>query len=237
MMLCKAFDDWVKAGKKGKSAQWSFCETNFLSMSTLASMQDLRKQFLDTLVELGYVSKAKWEILNSNSTNEKIVKAVILAGMYPNVANIRMPKQMYDQTAEGTVAVKIKTKEIRFYTEEDHRVFIHPSSSLFSEQKYQDSVLVYGSKVATSKIFLRECTVVPSIALFLLGGKIQMLHGGRALKIDGINFQAFPRISALISGMRLLLDKTLNEKIHYPDTDVLQSIAGKVCINLLQATD
>jgi ATP-dependent RNA helicase DHX57 len=157
--------------------------------------------------------------------------------MYPNVANIKMPKQMYDQTAEGTVAVAVKTQEIRFYTKDDNRVFIHPSSSLFSEKKYQDSVMIYGSKVATSKTFLRECTVVPAIALFLLGGKIQMLHGGRALKIDGINFQAFPRIAALISGMRILMDKTLNEKINYPDTDVIQSEAGQMCMELLQAAD
>jgi HrpA-like RNA helicase len=234
LTLCRAYDEWIKTSKAGKSKQWAFCESSLLSMQTLTSMFDQRKQFLDILIDMGYVSKERWAELNSNSKNEHIVKAVILAGLYPNVASIKLPKQLYDQTAEGAVAVSMKTSEIHFYTKADQRVFIHPSSSLFAEQRYQDSVLVYGSKVATSKIFLRDCSCVPAMALFLLGGKIQMLHGGRALEIDGVRFQAFPRVSALITGLRRLLDKALAEKIHYPDTEVLESAAGKMCIKLLE---
>jgi HrpA-like RNA helicase len=240
LMLCKSYDDWVSVGKQGKSAQWSFCEKNFLSMTTLMTMSDLRKQFCDTLIELGYVSKERWVLLNTNSKNYNVIKAVILAGLYPNIASIQMPKQLYDQTAEGAVAIAAKSNEIHFYTSTDstlyliiERVFIHPSSSIFSEQSYQNPILTYGAKVSTSKIFLRECTEIPAVALCLLGGKIRMLHGGKALEINGIRFRAFSRILALITGMRRLLDITLDEKIDKPAIDVTNSAAGKICLQLL----
>ncbi|KAJ2999407.1 hypothetical protein HDV02_003025 [Globomyces sp. JEL0801] len=232
LMACKAYKEWSEL--PGKGSKYSFCEKNFLSMTTLQSIHDLRKQFKDILKDLGYIKISDLELLNSNSENEKVVKAVLLAGLYPNIASIVMPKQLYDQTSSGSVAITAKSSEIRYFVKNDGRVFIHPSSSLFKAQKYEESVLVYSSKVATSKIFLRDCSAIPSIALLLLGGKIELLHGGRSLSIDNIRFQSFPRVTSLITGMRRLLDGVLLEKINHPSLDVIQSEVGQLCLSLIQ---
>ncbi|KAJ3255633.1 hypothetical protein HK103_006158 [Boothiomyces macroporosus] len=169
LMVVSAFDEWAKL--KGKGEKYKFCESYYISMTTMQSIQELRKQFVDILRDLNYVSADKWEVLNTNSKNPKIVKSIVLAGLYPNVCTIKLPKQLYDSTAQGSVAIEIKSKEIQFFDKE-------------SEQNYDENVLVYSSKVATTKVFLRDCSVVPNNSLLLLGGKVEMIHGGRALAID-----------------------------------------------------
>ena len=92
---------------------------------------------------------------------------------------------------------------------------------------------MYGSKVKTSKTFVRDCSVVPAMALLLFGGKVTPLFGGRALEINGIRYQAFPRNLALITGLRKLLDKALVDKFSNPISDVLGSEIGELCYDLL----
>jgi HrpA-like RNA helicase len=225
-----AFDGWSL--QKGMKNQRVYCEENYLSMTNLTAMQDLRKQFVDLLRDIGYVSRDNYESLNEFSKNDKIVKSVILAGLFPNIAGIKMPKQVFNKTAEGAVAIDAQSKEIKYFAAGE-RVFIHPSSQLFSEQKYEESVLVYGTKVSTSKIFLRDCSVAPSCALLLLGGKVAVLHGGNSVEISSVRFQAIPRVSSLVMGMRALLNIALQEKIKNPTVDVIQTEIGRLCLDLL----
>ncbi|KAJ3272875.1 hypothetical protein HDV01_005198 [Terramyces sp. JEL0728] len=232
LMVVNAYDEL--SDLKGKGEKFRYCDSNFISMTTMKNILDLRKQFKDILFELKYASTGEWDRININSGNPKIVKSVILAGLYPNVCTIKLPKQLYDSTAQGSVAIDIKSKEIKFFDKDTGRLFVHPSSSLFTEQNYDENVLVYSSKVATTKVFVRDCSVVPNNALLLLGGNVDMLHGGRALSIDNIRFQAFPRISSLVLGIRKLLDLSLMQKIADPHFDFASSPIGKLCLELLE---
>jgi ATP-dependent RNA helicase DHX57 len=92
---------------------------------------------------------------------------------------------------------------------------------------------VYGSKVFTSKTFLRDCSVTNTIALFLFGGMIEMIHDGNTLMIDTLRFRAFPRISVLINGMRKLLDRLLETKISQPSFDILSTEIGQTIVAAL----
>jgi ATP-dependent RNA helicase DHX57 len=74
------------------------------------------------------------------------------------------------------------------------------------------------------------------MALLLFGGKYELLYGGKAISIDSVRFKAFPRISALITGIRKLLELALTDKINDPAIDVLNSDMGKLCMDLLQFT-
>ena len=122
---------------------------------------------------------------------------------------------------------------IKFYTKDDGRVFIHPSSILFTEQKYDEPIVIYGSKVSTSKIFLRDCSACSSLPLLLLGGDLSLEHQGNSLNVDGIRFRAFPRITVLINGMRKLLDKLLDTKINHPSLDIIDTEIGRILVRLL----
>lgn len=51
----------------------------------------MRKQFLSLLQDAGFASNEPAELreLNSNAENMNVVRAVLVAGLYPNVASVR----------------------------------------------------------------------------------------------------------------------------------------------------
>ena len=72
------------------------------------------------------------------------------------------------------------------------------------------------------------------MALLLFGSKVTPLFGGKALQINGVRYQSFPRNLALITGMKKLLDKALNEKFNNPASDILNTDFGELCYDLLR---
>lgn len=54
----------------------------------------MKKQFAGLLKDVGFISSShpKDEMANVNSTNLKLVKAVLCAGLYPNVIKIEQKK-------------------------------------------------------------------------------------------------------------------------------------------------
>jgi Oligonucleotide/oligosaccharide-binding (OB)-fold len=160
---------------KQRRKQDEYCSSNFLSGASLALIADFRTQLRDILKDLGYLdSKSDF---NSNSENWNLVKAAIVAGMYPNVASIQLPPAKFEETGNGAMPVLPLASDIHFYTKEG-RAFVHPSSLIFGERKFDESVLIFGSKVSTSKIFLRDCTAAPPIGLLLMGGELELRHEG-----------------------------------------------------------
>jgi ATP-dependent RNA helicase DHX57 len=235
----RVFKEWEKAGTSGRSAQYQFCKTHSVSFEVLNGIRDFRQQMKGVLRQVGYLQHNV--DMDANSSNMNVLKAVVTAGLYPNVALIKKPQQQYEQTSSGTLAVLPKPNEIKFFTKNEGRVFIHPSSMLFKECKYDEPLLVYGSMVSTSKVFLRDCTAASAVALLMMGGELELKHDGNTLVINNIRFRAFPRITGipfnavLINGARVLLDKLLEQKIHSPEKDVIDTEIGNVLMALLSS--
>ena len=84
MLLVNAFHDFEQL--KGQKAR-SFCQRNFMSYRTLLLLVDMKKQIAKYIYSLGFIpkSKYKYKYCNRNSTNTSLVKAVVCAGLYPNV--------------------------------------------------------------------------------------------------------------------------------------------------------
>ena len=51
---------------------------------------------------------------NVNSTNTRIVKAVLTAALYPNVAKIIFPELQFKQMLAGSIPVTVQPHELRF---------------------------------------------------------------------------------------------------------------------------
>ncbi|KAG5463106.1 MAG: hypothetical protein BJ554DRAFT_1712 [Olpidium bornovanus] len=206
-----AYDAWDRIRKTvSRSELRQFCESrllgfsqNFLSTQTLFEIYDLRRQYLDLLRDLGFApwksqgqAKDDEDRLNANAANLKLVKAAICAGLYPNVARIQHPKTTYEQSLHGSIAVDPEARQIKFFTKEDGRIFLHPSTVGFSINKYEESFLVYFSKIATSKVFLRDATPVGAYPLLLFGGRLTVDHHARGIWIDGkVALRAWARIA------------------------------------------
>ncbi|KAF9106961.1 hypothetical protein BGX27_008936, partial [Mortierella sp. AM989] len=246
----KAFDTWEKLKDAGasRSELKSFCEENFLSTNTLFEIQNLKSQYLEVLETIGFASKdisgsqrrrrsekCSCEQDNINSDNMALAKAIILSGLYPNLIKIKMPDAKFDKMIAGAVERETVTKEIRMFTKDDGRVFLHPSSILFQTNQYQVPFLVYFSKLETSKIFVHDATMIPMYGLLLFGGQVHVDHLGRGLEIgDGfIKLRAFARIGVLVNQLRKLLDAVLQAKISNPDLNVSESPVVETMIKLV----
>ncbi|GFZ45856.1 hypothetical protein JCM24511_03588 [Saitozyma sp. JCM 24511] len=214
--------DAVAALRKtsGQSAVRNFCEQNFISASTIRDITSLRQDFLSALSQIGFLdsSASSLDKFSSNKGIDSLVKSVLVGGLYPRIARIAAPEAMFKQIHAGTVQKDHEAKELKLY-DQSGRVFIHPSSILFSEAGFKSGFLAYFAKAETSKVFLRDATEVPLYGLLLFGGPITVNHwaGGIMLGKDGwIKLRANTRIGVLCSQLRRLLDAQLAERIESP---------------------
>ncbi|RMB97066.1 hypothetical protein DUI87_26349 [Hirundo rustica rustica] len=123
MVLLRAFQAWQKARSDGWEK--AFCEKNFLSQATMQIIVGMRTQLLGQLRASGFVRArggADIRDVNANSENWAVVKAALVAGMYPNLVHV---------DRENLVLTAPKEKKVQF----------HPTSVL-SQPQYKKLVVV-----------------------------------------------------------------------------------------------
>lgn len=65
-----------------------FCRNYYLSFNTLKLLSEMKNQFAEHLCNMKFMEKKNPNAaeVNKNSTNISLVKAIVCAGLYPNVA-------------------------------------------------------------------------------------------------------------------------------------------------------
>ena len=234
LAILNAYVEWQKAKSSGRGRD--FCWHNFLSENTLEMIQDMRYQFLDVLEEAGFLSleggaqaqartkdnsgpyrgarSAKHQALRALSNHAHdldLLKSVLCAGTFPNVATI----------SQGKRYAKFKTRE-------DGKVDLHPSSVNASQTYFEEDWIVYSDKVKSSGIFIRASTMVSHFALILFGGVITEKEspefGKRRFTLlgDYIEYAASPQVATLIVDLRDRLETLLQVKLQNPEMDLVQ---------------
>ncbi|KAF1792621.1 P-loop containing nucleoside triphosphate hydrolase [Phytophthora cactorum] len=219
---------------RGQKMKRGFCRDVGLSYDTMESILDLKQQYLQQLDNIGFYESSSAAHLNENSEAPRIIKAALCAGLYAN--------QKYFQAAHGVVEEDHNAKQIRYFVRsateagQRERVFLHPSSCNFSQNNYDSPWLLYTELVQTSKIFVRESTMVNPYALLLFGGRLEVIHEKNLLTLDSfIRFNAVARIGVLIKSIRQHLDRLLIEKIADPSVDIAQSELVTAISHLLKS--
>ena len=105
------------------------------------------------------------EASNSNAGNLRLLRAVICAGLYPNLVRVERPDTKYAEGVAGAIAQAATAKDLRMFTQGDGRVFLHPSSVNFRQGDFASPWLVYHTKRATSKIFIQDSSMVTPFAV------------------------------------------------------------------------
>lgn len=182
--------------------------------------------------------------LNRHNSNISLIRSLCAGAFNPQVARISFPEQKFAPSYSGTVALDHEAKTIKYFNEENGRVFIHPSSTLFRAQSFpgHSNYIAYFRKLATSKIFIRDLTRQYQISPFfiyvyflinltafnaysalLFSGPItlsttKLSQGGRGIIVDGwLYLRGWARIGVLISRLRRILDDFLARKIDQPE--------------------
>lgn len=175
---------WMDLCSRSTYASQVFANENYLSIRTLHTLADIKHQLLELLVSIGFVSvdmprretgnDRVFEItgpeLNANNNNYKLLQGLLCAALYPNVVKIFTPEKSFSVQSVGAIPRQPKAEELKFKTKQDGFVNIHPSSVNFSVRHFPSPFLVYQEKVKTSKIFIREISVVPILPLVLFSG-------------------------------------------------------------------
>ncbi|XP_048862850.1 putative ATP-dependent RNA helicase DHX57 [Brienomyrus brachyistius] len=259
LALLQAYKGWCAAAKKGNQAGFHFCRENFLSARVLQEIASLKRQFAELLSDIGFVkeelkardierltSRGTDGILegtgfeaNLNSDNIKLISAILCAALYPNVVQVRAPQGKYKLTSKGAMKMQPKAEELRFVTKTDGCVHIHPSSINYAVRHYDSPYLVYHEKVKTSRVFIRDCSMVSVYALVLFGGgqvSIELLRGEFVVSLDDgwIRFAAAShQVAELVKELRWELDQLLEDKIRNPSMDLCSCPRGSRIISMI----
>ncbi|KAK5003366.1 hypothetical protein LTR28_010253 [Elasticomyces elasticus] len=221
--------------------QW--CEQNFLSHQTLNDILSNRSQYLSSLKETGFIPydyhSASPSALsrNRNNDNDAVLRALIAGSFNPQIARIDFPDKKYAASMSGAVELDPEARTIKYFNQDNGRVFVHPSSTLFDAQTFAGNsvYMSYFTKMATSKVFIRDLTPFNAYSLLLLSGPITLDTLGRGLFVDGwLRLRGWARIGVLVSRLRMMLDEVLAKKIDDPSVDLEKNEVVDVVRRLIE---
>ncbi|XP_074006369.1 putative ATP-dependent RNA helicase DHX57 [Numenius arquata] len=259
LALLQAYKGWCLSIKEGSQASYNYCRENFLSGRVLQEIASLKRQFTELLSDIGFVKEGlrardiekKWsqggdgvldatgEEANSNAENIKLISAMLCAALYPNVVQVKKPESKYQKTSTGAVKMQPKAEELKFVTKNDGYVHIHPSSVNYQMRHFESPYLVYHEKIKTSRVFIRDCSMVSVYPLVLLGGgqvHMQLQKGEFVISLDDgwIRFVAAShQVAELVKELRCELDQLLQDKIKNPSMDLCMCPRGSRIIGMI----
>ncbi|XP_033112396.1 ATP-dependent DNA/RNA helicase DHX36-like [Anneissia japonica] len=209
LMMVYAFRKWEMARATGAQAERAFCWDNFMSLGTTKMLDNMKTQFCELLCNIGFVmdKNCKQDEANIHSDNDQLIKAVLCAGLYPNVSQVsaRMLK---------------KGPRVKCYTKQDGKVDIHPKSVNAKETSFPSNYLLYHLKLKSSGVYLHDTTMVEPYPLLFFGGDLHVgvdEDGQEIISVDDqVTFRSQERIAALVKDLRKELDKLLEAKITRP---------------------
>ncbi|XP_017085625.1 putative ATP-dependent RNA helicase DHX57 [Drosophila eugracilis] len=248
LTVLNAYRKWLDVARRGNyAASRNYASEHFLSLNTLETIADLKYQYLELLVSIGFVpinvprrrKNACDNILtltgveqNHNGDNNRLLTSLLCAALYPNIVKIMTPERVYVQTAGGAVPREPSHQDLRFKTRGDGYVKIHPSSVNSHVAVFQAPFLVYQEKVRTSAIYIRDCSMLPLIAMVLFAGsdfKVELHDGDFLFLLESgwIILKAHDLETAeMVQCLRAELIKLLEEKIRDPCLNLLHHKNG-----------
>ena len=224
----RAYEQWSAMRSKGMHTRdlrlW--CQDNRLSNQTLFDIASNRTQYLSSLKEISFIPSSYHStntsthgIYNEHNANDALLRALIAASFAPQIARIQLPDKKFAASRAGAVELDPSAREIKYFNQENGRIFIHPSSTLFSSQTFPSNAafIAYFNKMATSKVFIRDITPFNAYSLLMFAGSIKVDTLGRGLVVDEwIRLRGWARIGVLVSRLRGMLDRVLEGMVGRP---------------------
>ncbi|XP_065012293.1 DExH-box ATP-dependent RNA helicase DExH7, chloroplastic-like isoform X2 [Musa acuminata AAA Group] len=239
LLMVVAYNKWARIlHQDGTRSAQQFCRSFFLNSSVMYTIRDMRVQFGGLLADIGLVDLPKhllsyerrkdkldsWfsdmsQPFNLNANHPSIIKSIICAGLYPNVA--ATTEGIVNSALAGTtlLASGLPLKDQTVLYDGKREVHIHPSSVNHNVKHFRYPFLVFLEKVETSKVFLRDSSIISPYSLFLFGGSMSIQHQAGLITIDGwLKLTAPAQTAVLFKELRLTLHAVLKELIRKPET-------------------
>lgn len=166
-LLCdlRAYERWTEMSNTTSFRDMKvWCDENYLSGQTLRDISSNRTQYFSSLTHAGFLpadyGKEMTQSLNQHNANNALLRALVAGSFNPQLARIDFPDQKFAPSMSGAVALDPEARTIKFFNQENGRVFVHPGSTLFGSQTFTggSAYLSYFHKMNTTKVFIRELT-------------------------------------------------------------------------------
>ncbi|XP_010414784.1 PREDICTED: DExH-box ATP-dependent RNA helicase DExH4, chloroplastic isoform X2 [Camelina sativa] len=245
LLMMIAYEKWLKIlHEQGMQAAQRFCDSKFLSSSVMQSISDLRIEFGTLLADIGLINlpntgegrrkenldvwfSDKTQPFNMYSQEPEVVKAILCAGLCPNIA-------------EGLVNRLTKpAKETQRYAvwhDGKREVHIDKTSINKNCKAFQYPFIVFHEMVETKKlVYLKDTTVVSPFAILLFGGSVNVHHQSGSVTIDGwLKLTAPAQTAVLLKELRLTLHSILKDLIRKPEkSGIVHNEVVKAMVHLL----
>ncbi|XP_053694242.1 ATP-dependent DNA/RNA helicase DHX36-like [Sabethes cyaneus] len=205
LMLANVIHQWNE--RSSRSDAYKFANQNFLNVTTLKQLCNMKQQFCDYLFAAKFLKTAETgaRCNNLNSGNDKLLTAIIGAGLYPNVAFVRKVIRKRN-SPDGRALLAIQGQG---------RAVIHPCSVNSTLANFESNFVVYYEKQKISSLTIFDTTVVNPFPLFFFGDNHVETEGEfEYISIDGhyglrCNKETYRLIQDLRAGFNLLLQKKI----------------------------
>jgi len=238
--VLKAFDRWKQLRRTKSDREInSFLRDNFLSKKALFSMDELRKQFASLLIDIGFLPRgfkldqttrglvqASSSNANANNDNRALLKAVLCAGLYPNI--IKCPLSLVDGASKQAAG------EVAFQSRKKGEIYLHPCTLSFSAKQLDYRYICYRDIIQTRKLYIRDATVVSPFAILLFGGALHVYHREGLISVDEwLKFKIAAKPATLVKHLRSQMESMLLRKIVDPEEDVTSTPEARALIEAI----
>lgn len=196
-------------------------------------IRDMRIQFGSLLADIGFIelprvdNKRKDEIdkwlddlshpFNIYSQHSPIIKSILCAGLYPNVASICDNNIKAGHANGPSRHVGFSPSNRPCWFDGRREVFIHPTSINSRTSEFRHPFMVFLDKVETSKVYLRDTTIISPYALLFFGGSISIQHQTGSVTVDScLKMNTPAQTAVLFKELRLALRSILQELLQKP---------------------
>ncbi|XP_022613664.1 putative ATP-dependent RNA helicase DHX30 [Seriola dumerili] len=237
LVFSRAVLGWRRVQHEGnREDRDEYLDTHTLSRTSLRFINGLISQFSENLHDAELVSRASEcqhhaSLYNEHSKQDELLKAVLLAGLYPNLIQVK----------KGVV-----TKEGRFrpngvfFRTLGGPVLLHRSSVNRGEEDFPSRWLTFFYAVKSSgQVFIRDSSVVHPLALLLLtdcdiketvrGDRLEVSFPGRSLVHCEVTLETWELLWELRTSIQTMLYRNLNS----PNNAITYSSQDGKLISLL----
>nr|XP_014346728.1 PREDICTED: probable ATP-dependent RNA helicase YTHDC2 isoform X2 [Latimeria chalumnae] len=232
MALLRAFQAWQKARSDGWER--AFCEKNFLSQATLEIIIAMRTQLLGQLRASGFVrARGGGDIrdVNTNSENWAVVKAALVAGMYPSLIHV---------DRENVMLTGLKERKVRLHptsvlSQPQYKKIPPTNGQAAAIQALPTDWFIYDEMTRAHRIAnVRCCSAVTAVTVAIFAGPARLpsnaLQEPSSLKVDGVtndssDSEMEDRSTANLATLKL--DEWLNFKLDPEAASMLLQLRQK----------
>ncbi|XP_040000586.1 ATP-dependent RNA helicase DHX30 [Xiphias gladius] len=237
LVFSRAVLGWRRVQQEGnREDRDEYLDKHNLSRASLRFINGLISQFSENLHEAEMVSRASecqrhTSLYNEHSNQDELLKAVLLAGLYPNLIQVK----------KGVVTKggRFRPNGVLFRTLSGP-VLLHRSSVNRGEEEFPSRWLTFFSAVKSSgNVFIRDSSVVHPLALLLLTDcditetvsrdRVEVSFPGRSL----VRCELTVEIWELLWELRTSIQTMLYRNLSNPNNAITHSSQDGKLISLL----